>query len=419
MTYSEKMLEALRNEDLAEAQLSLTEALKKDDQEVLAELGEELFAIGFLAEAKEVFETLKQREPAEELYNLPLAEIAIENNEIEEAFELLEAVSKEGNVYVQSLLVMADLYQILGIPEVSEAKLKEAEKLLPEENIIQLALAELYFSTDKFEEAERIYRMLLSDDDLEVAGISITERIGSVLSMRGEFEEAVLFLQEALEEEQTDDRLFQTAFVYLQLKENEKAIYYLQQLRAMNPQYQALYLYLAEALQEEEQLEEAQIVIEEGIQENPFQVDLYHFASENSYRLHDVKKVEEFLLRALETGEKEDETLLTLSNLYLNEEMFEEVIETIKQIEEEDNPYALWNLANAYNGLEEFDSAAKYYEEANVALHHEPEFMKEYGIFLREEGRLEEARHLLGHYLAHEPGDLEVQSILDDLSEDR
>lgn len=78
MTYSEKMLKALRNEDLAEAQLSLTEALKKDDQEVLAELGEELFAIGFLAEAKEVFETLKQREPAEELYNLPLAEIAIE-----------------------------------------------------------------------------------------------------------------------------------------------------------------------------------------------------------------------------------------------------------------------------------------------------------------------------------------------------
>jgi hypothetical protein len=43
--------------------------------------------------------------------------------------------------------------------------------------------------------------------------------------------------------------------------------------------------------------------------------------------------------------------------------------------------------------------------------------MKEYGIFLREEGRLEEARHLLSHYLAHEPGDLEVQSILDDLSE--
>jgi tetratricopeptide (TPR) repeat protein len=270
---------------------------------------------------------------------------------------------------------------------------------------------------DKFVEAEQIYRKLLQDETLDVTGISLVERIGSSLSMQGEFEEAVLFLEEALEDEQTDDRLFQTAFVYLQLKENEKAIYYLQQLRAMNPQYQALYLYLAEALQEEELLEEAQAVIEEGIQENPYQVDFYHFASENSYRLHDVKKAEDYLVKALETGEKADETLLTLSNLYLNEEMFDEVIDVISRMEDQDNPYALWNLAHAYNELEEFDSATKYYEEANIALNHEPEFMKEYGIFLREEGRLEEARHLLSHYLAHEPGDLEVQSILDDLSE--
>jgi tetratricopeptide (TPR) repeat protein len=417
MTYSEKMLQALQNEDLAEAQLSLEEALQKDDDAILAELGEELLAIGFLEEAKAVFITLTERQPSEDAYNLPLAEIAIENNEMEEAFEYLEAISKSSETYPQALLITADLYQVLGIPEVSEAKLKEAAQLLPEENLIQFALAELYFSMDKFVEAEQIYRKLLQDETLDVTGISLVERIGSSLSMQGEFEEAVLFLEEALEDEQTDDRLFQTAFVYLQLKENEKAIYYLQQLRAMNPQYQALYLYLAEALQEEELLEEAQAVIEEGIQENPYQVDFYHFASENSYRLHDVKKAEDYLVKALETGEKADETLLTLSNLYLNEEMFDEVIDVISRMEDQDNPYALWNLAHAYNELEEFDSATKYYEEANIALNHEPEFMKEYGIFLREEGRLEEARHLLSHYLAHEPGDLEVQSILDDLSE--
>ncbi len=56
------------------------------------------------------------------------------------------------------------------------------------------------------------------------------------------------------------------------------------QLKTLNPHYQSLYLYLAEALQEEEQLEEAKAVIEEGIAENPFQVELYQFASENAYR---------------------------------------------------------------------------------------------------------------------------------------
>ncbi len=416
MTYSEKMLQALANEDLVEAQLALAQAIQEDDTEILIELGEELLSLGFLEEAKEVFENLQKREPENEALNLPLAEIAIENNEIDAAFDFLEAIGKDNAAYPQALLITADLYQVLGIPEVSEAKLLEAARLLPEEELIQFALAELYFSTDRFDEAEKIYRTLVATD-LEVPGVSLTERLGSALSMQGKFEDAVLFLEEALEEEQTDDRLFQTAFVYLQLKENEKAIYYLQQLRVLNPQYQALYLYLAEALQAEELLEEAQAVIEEGLQENPFQVELYHFASENSYRLHDVKQAETYLLQALETGEKEDETLLTLSNLYLNEGMFEEVVAVIQRMEEEDNPYALWNLAHAYNELEEFDAAAKYYEAANDALHHEPDFMKEYGIFLREEGRVDEARHLLAHYLAHEPGDLEVQSILDDLSE--
>ncbi|MCU6167855.1 DUF3808 domain-containing protein, partial [Enterobacter roggenkampii] len=116
---------------------------------------------------------------------------------------------------------------------------------------------------------------------------SIVERTGTSLSMAGKFEEALEYFEASLEDEQTDERLFQTALVYLQLKENEQAIRYLQQLRVMNPQYRALYLYLAEALQEEEQLEEAQRVIEEGIHEDPYQVDFYHFAAENAYRLHD------------------------------------------------------------------------------------------------------------------------------------
>ena len=77
-----------------------------------------------------------------------------------------------------------------------------------------------------------------------------------------------------------------------------------QQLKTLNPHYQSLYLYLAGA-QEEEQLEEAKAVIEEGITENPFQVELYQFASENAYRLHDIAGAENWLLKALELGEKQ------------------------------------------------------------------------------------------------------------------
>lgn len=416
-TNSEKMLQALSEEDLAQAQIYLEKALKEDPADVLAELGEELLAIGFLEEAKQIFKQLLTQYPENDELFIPLAEIAIEDNEIDQAFEYLENISKESDYYPQALLAIADLYQVIGIPEVSEAKLKEVATLLPDEPLIQFALAELFFSVDRFAEAATIYEKLLASNIKEVSGISMQERFGQSLSMQGNFEAAIEPLEQALEEDRTDDRLFQSAFTYLQLKENEKAIYYLQELREMNPQYQSLYLYLGQALQEEELVEEAQKVLEEGIKENPYQVELYHLASENAYRLHDKEKAEKLLLEALKLGEKQDETLLTLSNLYLDQERYEDVIRVVNQMEETANPYAQWNLAHAYNELEEYVMAAAHYEQASHELEHEPDFLKEYAFFLREEGQLNKTKELLTRYLKLEPGDLEALSVLDDLVE--
>jgi tetratricopeptide (TPR) repeat protein len=76
---------------------------------------------------------------------LSLAEIAMENDQIDEAFDYLDRISSESPFYPRALLISADLYQLIGIPEVSEAKLVEAQKLLPQESLIRFALAELYF----------------------------------------------------------------------------------------------------------------------------------------------------------------------------------------------------------------------------------------------------------------------------------
>jgi thioredoxin-like negative regulator of GroEL len=126
MTYSKKMIDALEEENIAQAQLYFAEALQQDDADTLADLGETLLTLGFLEEAKQIFEQLTTQFPEAEGLNLPLAEIAIENNEIDEAFMYLEKISPTSDSYVQSLLVTADLYQVLGIPEVSEAKLKRS-----------------------------------------------------------------------------------------------------------------------------------------------------------------------------------------------------------------------------------------------------------------------------------------------------
>lgn len=413
-SYSEKMLAALKDENLTEANLLFEAALKKDDPEILASLAEELQALGFIEEAKRVLEKLLKDFPEEDVFYLSLAEIAIEDDLIDDAFEYLEKIKPESENYLESLLVTADLYQVLGIPEVSEAKLLQAKMIAPEEPLITFALAELHFSANQLGEAINDYGQLQKQGIDEIANISIDERIGSAYSMMGGFEEAIPFLERALEKEHTSDRLFQLGFTYYQLHDHQKAINYLQELITIDPQYQSGYYYLADSLKEEELLEEALVAAEEGVKENPYQVELLHMASEIAYRLRDSKKAEELLLQALETGDKTDETLLTLSNLYLNEEQPDKAIEMISQMDEEDNPYAAWNLAQAYNELEDFDAARTYYKQAYEDLAHEPDFLKAYGIFLREDGQLEPARAVLTNYLQLEPGDLEVQSLLEE-----
>ena len=80
--------------------------------------------------------------------NIPLAEIAIEDNEIDQAFDYLERISKDSEYYPQALLAIADLYQVIGIPEVSEAKLKEAAVFITRRTADPiLSLAELYYSS--------------------------------------------------------------------------------------------------------------------------------------------------------------------------------------------------------------------------------------------------------------------------------
>ncbi|MRA94280.1 hypothetical protein GH868_30650, partial [Bacillus thuringiensis] len=77
---------------------------------------------------------------------------------------------------------IADLHHDMGVPVVSVAKLKKAEGFLSDETLFQFALAELYFSVDRFKEAAVIYETLLASGINEMSGISMQERLGQSLS---------------------------------------------------------------------------------------------------------------------------------------------------------------------------------------------------------------------------------------------
>lgn len=413
MSNSKEMLQALSNGDLVAAKLAFEKAQIEDLAEERLQLADNLFQLGFVEESEALYVKLFEEFPEEETFKISLAEIAIENDDLDKAFSYLESIEATSDLYAQSLITQADIYQMLNIPEVSESKLNQAKKLLPNEPLLDLSLAELYFSNEDYIKAIKAYEKLKKILSVEESPINLSERIGVSLSRIGDFEQAVTYLEEAIEVEETVERVFQLALTYYQLEENERAIDLLTQVKLMDEDFNQVYYPLAQILFDEGRHEETIETIEAGISQNPYETALYHLASETSYHLGDKEQAKQYLEEVISLEIEADISKMRLAELLLKENDFDEVIELIKTLEVKEQSFAEWILAQAYNGLEDFSKASEHYEAAKGTLLDDPEFIKDYALFLREEGNTEESSRLLKLYITMEPGDLEIASLIE------
>lgn len=414
MSYSKKMLQALSDGDLVEAQLAFEKAQMEDLAEERLQLADNLFQLGFIEESETLYEKLFEEFPEEETLKIALAEIAIENDDLEKAFTFLESIEETSDLYAQSLITQADIYQVLNIPEVSERKLKQAKEYLPDEPLLDLSLAELYFSNEDYLKAVDMYEKLRGSFKEGESPISLDERIGVALSRIGDFEHAVIHLEKAIEEDETVERLFQLALTFYQLEENERAIELLKQVKLMDESFNQVYYPLAQILFDEGLHDEVIEIIEEGISQNPYETSLYHLASDTAYHLGDKDQAKQYLEEVISLEIDADLSKMRLAELLLKEEEYEEVIQLMDTLENKEQSFSEWILAQAYNGLEEFDKAKEFYEKAKETLVDDPEFLKDYALFLREEGQIDVANELLKQYISIVPGDIEVASLIED-----
>lgn len=420
MNYGEQMIEALQNNALEEAQELFIEALEKDQPEELYVLADTLYQLGFLAETKASYEHLLIDFSHDDELKIGLAEIAIEEDDIDGAMDWLMAIEEESPAYPQALLVSADLYQVQGLYEVSEQKLLLAKELLPDEPILTFALAELYFVMGKYAQAIYGYEELSEAGLGEISGINLAQRIGSAYSAVGDFEQAIPYLELAEKENETTDLLFELGFTYLQNKEYRRASETLFKLKELDPSYTSLYPYLAKSLEEENQLDRATEVIREGLRADQYNPELFYYAADLFLKLGDEEQGEYYYQESLELNPDNETVQLALINLYLKQERFSEAvakIETALENEEADAQF-YWSLALAQEGLENYAKAAEAYQTAYPSFTRNKDFLKAYALFLREEGALELTKEVIEKYLEIESSDEEMIAILDEINSD-
>lgn len=406
MLNSEKMVVSIQNQDLEHANKYFKKALKEDDDEALLELAEYLESIGFLNQAKTIYE--KERASFPEV-DINLAQIAAEDGDIEAAFTYLDAISPDSDAYLSALLVMADIYDMEGLADVAREKLLLASQI-SDEPLVTFGLAEIEMELGHFSEAIKEYAKLDNRDVLEMTGISTYQRIGKAYASLGKFEAAVEFLEKAIEIEYDDETVFELATILYDQDEFQKANTYFKQLDTMDPDFQGYEYVYALSLHEENKTEEALRMAQKGISKNAFDARLLLLASQLAYELHDAAQSESYLLSAKEVAEDEEEVLMRLTNLYLEEERYEDVIAFAK--EPIDNVLTKWNIAKAYQGLEADKKALALYNDLAADLGENPEFLHDYVYILREFGQKEHAHQVAKHYLTLVPDDVNMVEFL-------
>lgn len=410
MSYSEQMIEAIQNEELDKAEQLMQEALLRDSAEDLFALVETLYDLGFLEQTKELVQHLLALHPEEEGLKLTLAEIALEEGHELEAFEWMKQIDQDSPFYPQSLLVAADYYQVLDLPEVAKEKLKEAKELLPDEPVIDFALGELLFSAGNYKEAITHYEKLIVANHVEFAGISLNGRLGNAYAATGDLESAVGYLEEAIEHKETSDLLFQLGLIHFQKEDYDRSANLLLQVKEQDPSYSSIYSYLAKGYMEQQEFEKALESVEDGLIYDKQNASLFRAGAEAALSLGNEQKAETFYRESLKIEPDNITVLLSLTQLLFNQERFEDALSfLVLRIESgEEDPELFWYAGMAYNKEEAFDEARECYDKAAVYLSENPEFLKDYAVFLREEGDKEGFMNTARSYLELNPNDVEV-----------
>lgn len=419
MNRVEQLINNLETGNLAKAQKLFRDVEKSGSDIEKFTLAEELRALGFLEQAARLLSQLLEKYPDEGDIIISLAETYVDLDKDDEALLLLEKIKRDHPGYLQSLLIQADLYQVQGLFEVSEEKLQEAEKLAPDEEVILFAQGELYASLGRFSEAIYKYEKVLKTTK-EIGGVNIYQRLAECYSAMGEFEHALNFYEKALGDKVDVDILFGFGFTAYQAKKYELAIQRLTEVKELDPDYESCYLPLAKSLDQELEFEKAYQVALEGIEVNPFNKELYHFAGTMMLKLGKTDEAERLLKKALEIEPHYIAAILTLNKLYLDEERFGEVIELVEPLiqEGEEDPNLLWDYAVSCQGEELYSNALKAYRRAYRYFKNNEGFLQNYGFFLLEEGIYDECIEIFNKLHQLDPTNMEYVDILERLKGD-
>ena len=416
MSYSEKLLDAIENQDFSQNKILLKQALDNDEPEVLASLAENLTSYGFTNLSKEVYRSLIAKFPKEDLFKVYLAEILLNDGDDNDGLTLLYNISPDSSAYLDSLLVQADYYQTNGLLETARDKLLQALKLAPEEDAIKFGLAELDYLDGEYEQALSLYRDLVKRQK-NFGETNLIQREFQTMAKLGQYEEASEVIKEHSADILDIDSKYQAGLIMLSVGDDNQAIKYLDDVIDQSPDYVNAYPLLAQAYLHKHDNEQVLRSAQAGLAYNELDETLYSMGAKAAANMNELDTAEDLLKKGLKIAPDNSDLLMQLSNLYIHENKDQENINLFKdKNDEEVEPQAHWNMAISYENLDKSDKARAEFLLAYPYFQKNPEFLKQMIRFFNvEPNSTDIVKQLLDRYLELVPEDGEMQDLYNNL----
>ena len=386
----------------------------EDNIEELIDLAAFSASSGFFDEARQAYLLLTQFEPEESAWTILLAEILVNQGEYDQALSVLYDIPEDNPNYPSVLVILSELYKAQGYYDVAERKLLLAKELAPEEAILDFYLGTLLFESGSLERSvqylekflknsheetgeENRARELLVEASLEMGNVEPLQELVSDEGLESASNELLISIaKHDVQEGNYDHAEKNYQEVLSRDEENYEALLGLSHIQMFKHEYLKAIMSLSKITET-----------------YPYEKDPFFSLGVSYLSIGQMEKGQEALKQAYELSPESFEILQAYTEVLLYQEEFEEVQDILAQEIEEglENGQIFYLMARAKEGLEEFEEALEFYQKASVELEDSVEFIIDYVRFLREEGRIAEAKEWLEHGQHLEPLNEDLQEL--------
>lgn len=390
-------------------------------------------------EAREAYEKALVCDPEAEYVSRKLAILLVNLRQTESAVALLEKMisANKDDVEVRSLL--ANLYTNLERYDDAVKVYQDILALKPDDQHTMLLLGSLYARNRDYTNAQVMLEKLVSINQQSFMGYSYLAKLyrelhyydkafaayekaleinwitilayeaADLYEYRKKFDEAIAIYLRLLEEDESNVKLRgRLSALYLEMGKANESLDQLRELKNYSSDITKIDLTIGRVLMDEKRYAEAIDHFQAMIDEDSEHEMVRTFLAMAHLESGDKESAKKVLLAVSPKAKSYEDSILMLAQIYEDSDDFSEAVNILKNViatEETRRPVFYFYLASLYRKKDDINAGRNIFEEALQQYPDNPRVWYEYGIFLEQIGKTDEALVKMEKVLAINPDD--------------